>query len=208
MTIAKRQHVAAAFVIAGSMLHCGIAYGQDQEYEDLTIEEALQFCAAFKNDAERLGCFEALAESARGSKTDIPLAESPTSDAEVAESPTNETGAIPEALAETRNDDVDDTKDTASKTRFTFVRSDEAEQKRKKRERFELTVYRAWRNAVGELRLAFTNGEIWAQAGNGARYTPQPGEKVVFKPGLLGGWTLSMDGGRFGIRARHINKSD
>lgn len=214
MTASPRVSFAAAFLAVGFMLHCSKALGQDAKYEDLTIEEALQFCAAFDDDAERLACFEALAETARSGKNAVPLAQSaPDSDApeapqDVAEIPTADQESAPKALAESKDEKSDGADSSASKPRFTFVRSSEAEQKRKKRKRYELTVYRAWRNAVGELRIAFTNGEIWAQADRGTRHTPQPGETIVFKPGILGGWTLSMVDGRYGMRARHVNKKE
>ncbi|MBB5518342.1 hypothetical protein [Amphiplicatus metriothermophilus] len=198
--------------ISAAIVLCNIAYGQTAEYEDLTIEEALQICAAFPDASERLACFEALAASAR----DETLGSSASSDsgssaAGAEKSPlslrdSSERGR--QDSAESLETEVDNPAITKSKPRFTFTRSTEEEQKRKNRQRFELTVYRAWRNPVGDLRIAFTNGEIWVQTGRGTRYTPEPGETITFKPGLLGGWTLSMNGGRFGIRARRINEPD
>jgi hypothetical protein len=199
-------------MIASPFLACGAAIGQDSKYENLTIEEALQFCAAFTDGSERLACFEALAKSAEGKKaarapmaeTESPIDE-PDISQNIADAPPSTTGNALAAPAGIKKPVPEDAGSSASETRFTFMRSNDAEQKRKKREKYELAVYRAWRNPLGELRIAFTNGEIWAQTGDGTRYTPETGETVVFKPGLFGGWTLSMDGGRFGIRARQVN---
>lgn len=195
----------------GFMVHCSDAYSQQADYQGLTIEEALQFCAAFMDDDERLACFEALAASTRSENEATSVAKSveePDPEGPVDEAAPPSADASAELAERDAADESDVADEADSKSRFTFVRSSEAEAKQKERKRFELTVYKAWRNAVGELRVAFTNGEIWIQSGQGSRYTPQPGEQILFKPGLLGGWTLSMDGGRFGIRGRRLNKDD
>ena len=180
------------------------AFFQSPQYENLTVEQALRVCAAFEDKDDRLACFEALAASAGapGPAAAAPEAvpgDEPPAIAAVPEvvaptapaAPSPETAPVAAAPAP-----------AAEAPRFSFVRSDAASEAKRKRKRYEATVYRAWRNALGDIRIAMTNGDIWVQAGRGVLYTPKPGEAVVMKPGLAGGWTISMDGGKAGVRAR------
>ena len=194
-----------AAAIASSAAWC--ASVSAEEIEDLSVTDALRLCAAFEDKGERLACFEALAstvappaETAQGesnqSTVEDPIADSPA-----------ETAA-----ADANAPDENATRPLAEDESLTFVRTTKrererkhAEKERKKRKKYTLTVYRAWRNGVGELRIAFTNGEIWRQSGRGTSYDPQPGEEVVMKPGLVGGWTVSMKGGSHGARMRKVN---
>ncbi len=181
------------------------AQASAEEIEDLSVADALRICADFDDKDERLACFEALASTVAPTEAaeaepnqptvknpaDAPLEDAVASDAAAPE----ENAARPLAEDET----------------VTFVRTTKSERERKRaekeqkeRKKHTLTVYRAWRNAVGELRIAFTNGEIWRQSGRGTSYDPQPGEAVVMKPGLLGGWTVSMKNGRHGVRMRKL----
>lgn len=176
------------------------------KHEDLSVEEALQVCAAFRDTDDRLACFEALAASA-GSPPGTVAAKrlenlapapnaAPPSVAATSAAPTeplaDAEGKAPIAAADS----------SKAAPRFTFLRDDPVREAKRKRKRYETTVYRAWRSPLGALRVAMLNGDIWVQAGRGVKYTPEPGEKVVMKPGLAGGWTLSMNDGKAGFRAR------
>ncbi len=226
----------SALSLSGSMLlQCNIALAQQRVNDNLTIEEALQFCAAFEDAAERLLCFEALAESAQaGDGTRIRAEVNPNKENKeeesdlakgVAVAPTPELDQAPRtAAAESDEETVDvqpavttaqggvaegeNAQASAEAPRFRFVRSDALEEKRRKRQKHTLTVYRAWRNAVGHLRVAFTNGEIWIQSGWGTRHNPKPGDEVVLKPAWVGGWTLTMQNGRYAFRGRQLNKKN
>ena len=179
-----------------------------EEIKDLSVTDALRMCAAFEKKDERLACFEALASTVaptqQNAEADVPdasentesLTDTPTRSASDTSAPTEENATRP--LAEDES--------------FTFVRTtktererDRAKKERKQRKKHTLTVYRAWRNGAGDLRIAFTNGEIWRQSGRGTSYDPKPGEQVVMKPGLVGGWTVSMRNGSRGVRMRKMN---
>lgn len=182
----------------------------DIDYENLTVEQALQVCAAFKNKDDRLSCFEALASSTADPETAVSAAPpepnivpQPVAEAPPEKGPPPDAPALAESVPATENAKP---AKADKPQRFSFQRNDPAKTAKRDRKKFEATVYRAWRNALGDLRIAFTNGEIWIQAGRGVNYTPKPGEIIVFKPGLAGGWTLSMDGGRAGIRARELKE--
>ena len=232
--------------LSGSMLlQCNIALAQQRVNDNLTIEEALQFCAAFEDAAERLLCFEALAESAQaGDGTRFRAELNPNKENKeeesdlakgVAVAPTPELDQAPRtAAAESDEETVDEetvdeetvdvqpavttaqggvaegenSQASAEAPRFRIVRSDALEEKRRNRQKHTLTVHRAWRNAVGHLRVAFANGEIWIQSGWGTRHNPKPGDEVVLKPALGGGWTLNMQNGRYAFRGRQLNKNN
>jgi hypothetical protein len=185
--------------VAFSALSIAFAQAPAEKYEDLSVEESLQVCAAFNDKDDRLSCFEALAASA-GNPSPIAAAkprQHPAPDS-VAEPPVVATAPAPDAEEAPAN--AAEPSNVAP--RFTFLRKDPVRESKRNRKRYETTVYRAWRNPVGELRIAMINGDIWVQAGRGVRYTPESGEKVVLKPGLAGGWTISMDDGKAGVRAR------
>lgn len=198
-----------AFLFAGATSPAA-AFFQASQYENLTVEQALRVCAAFEDKDDRLACFEALANSA-GEPAPTASAPSPPS-AETAPA----VAAIPELVppASPAEEPVSGSPPAAASTaasegpRFSFVRSDATSEAKRKRKRFEATVYRAWRNPLGEIRIAMTNGDIWVQAGRGVRYTPKQGETVVLKPGLAGGWTVSMDDGKAGVRARLLEPKE
>lgn len=181
-----------------------------EEIENLSVTEALRLCAAFEEKDEKLACFEALASTVAPS--------SQSADAEAATDGSETSETVPDApsaaatAASSATPEENATRPLAEDESLTFVRTTKsererkrAEKERKKRKKHTLTVYRAWRNGVGELRIAFTNGEIWRQSGKGTSYDPQSGEEVVMKPGLMGGWTVSMKGGSRGARMRKVN---
>ena len=191
-----------------SIAPAGLASAQVEQ--DVTIEEALQICAAFSDAQERLLCFEELAsanakepsgaQSAKSAKEEPadrvasrrnPSAKAPATENEPSESESASTEALARPLAESET--------------LTFIRQKASEKNRKKRVKHSLTVYRTWKNAVGELRIAFTNGEIWRQIGEGMRHEPEPGDEVVFKPMLFGSWVVSFDDGRYGIRMHLVD---
>lgn len=189
------------------------AYFQASQYENLTVEQALRVCAAFEDKDDRLACFEALADSAGkpaptaaapegvpdgGPPAVAAVPEVVSPSAPAAPSPETSSGAPVAAVPAPADESP----------RFSFVRSDAASEAKRKRKRYEAIVYRAWRNPLGDIRIAMTNGDIWVQAGRGVRYTPEPGETVVLKPGLAGGWTVSMDGGKAGVRARLLEPKE
>jgi len=202
----SRALTVTALMYAGGFAPAA-AYFQATQYENLTVEQALRVCAAFEDKDDRLACFEALANSA-GEPAPSPAASTSDSD-----ETTPAVAAVPEVVPQTAP--VSPAANAASGAplapaptvaadapRFNFVRSDAASEAKRKRKRYEATVFRAWRNPLGEIRIAMTNGDIWVQAGRGVRYTPKQGETVVLRPGLAGGWTVSMDGGNAGVRAR------
>jgi hypothetical protein len=204
-----RALTVTALLLASAAAPAG-AFSQASQYENLTVEQALRVCAAFEDKDDRLACFEALANSA-GEPAPTAAAPSPPS-AETAPA----VAAIPELVPPASSADVPvagappaaTTAAVAEGPRFNFVRSDAASEAKRKRKRHEATVFRAWRNPLGEIRIAMTNGDIWVQAGRGVRYTPKQGETVVLKPGLAGGWTVSMDGGKAGVRARLLEPKE
>lgn len=206
--------VLAPAAALSALIVVAFAQAPATDYEDLSVEEALQVCAAFPDKDDRLACFEALAVSA-GSSPAAAAAEPPENlaPAPVAEPPAVAAAPAPAAPTEPLAGAESEAPAMAAEPskaapRFTFLRNDPAREAKRKRKRYETTVYRAWRNPLGELRVAMINGDIWIQAGRGARYTPASGEKVVLKPGLAGGWTISMDGGKAGVRARLLEPKD
>ncbi len=192
-------------LLAASFIFGATAWAE--EIEDLSVTDALRLCAAFDDKDERLACFEALAAVAAPPE----LADADPN------APTTEDAAppvtAPSASVEADSPEKSAVRPLEDDESLTFVRTKKGDkkerhakkEKKRKRERYTLTVYKSWRNGLGELRIAFTNGEIWRQTGRGTRHDPQRGDEVVMKPGLLGGWTVSMDGGRFGVRMRPIN---
>jgi hypothetical protein len=186
-----------------------------EEIENLSVQEALQLCAAFSDKSERLQCFEALAEAT--APTSTATAEDNEADMvndgdaspnvpALAETPTAEPSPATPHAARPLEDDENLTfvrgKTGDEEKRASAGKRDRSDKERKRR---TLTVYRSWRNALGELRIAFTNGEIWRQTSKGTRYDPQPGDKAEIIPSMFGGWRVSLDDGRHSARMRPAN---
>ena len=221
---ATAQTTLAGFALSGMFL-LSPALAQQ---ESLTLPEALQFCANIKDEGERLECFEALADTAGGQKKTAAAsnqAEAPqddggettvaaVEDADDQGAPDIDAGEkkkkrrIPffgrggddPATVEVEQDDKAD-----DENRFIIRRADAPEEKRKKRERYEDTVYKAWRNGAGKLRVAFRSGEIWRELDQTLDYDPQPGEQVEFRPGSFGSWMVYFKDGKRGLSMTKMN---
>ncbi len=190
-----------------------------EEIEDLSVTESLRLCAAFEDKSERLACFEALAAAAAP-----PARAAAITDEQSAEGlPQKPETSISEAAAASLAEPSTAPSDAASSAArgleegetLTFVRKKkgEAEDEKKsksadKNKRRTLTVYKSWRNGLGELRVAFTNGEIWIETSMGTDHDPQRGDLVDIKPRPFGGWQLSFQNGDYRARMRPTNKFD
>jgi hypothetical protein len=72
---------------------------------------------------------------------------------------------------------------------------------------FRTTVYRAWRNEAGDMRVALTNGDVWAQRGDKEHKLPQPGDAVSFKPDLYGNYSMNFKDSRDAIKVAPLSVS-
>ncbi|MEM8770562.1 MAG: hypothetical protein AAGD92_02825 [Pseudomonadota bacterium] len=208
------------------------AYAQE---EALSLEEAMKFCSQLDNSSDRLDCFEALAASV-DTPTELPqpAASTPETPDKPTESSKNVAEAS-RAPAETEQNrekrrrgirlpffggkdkdksDFDvarqpstEEDNNEAESKFIIQRSDAPELKRKRRESYEATVYRAWRNAAGELRVAFTHGEIWVQLDQSLDHEPNPGDTVEFRPMSFGSWLVYFNSAERGIPMRIARRS-
>ena len=198
--------------------------------QDYSLKEALAFCAAFEDDAERLACFEALAETAAPAGGASAPATPPAAAEGSPETPAPAAPDAPESAPDSENDGKkkgfrvpffgsgkEKTEDKSTETtdseekeeRFIIQRADEPEVKRREGETYKAEVYRSWRNGFGELRVAFTNGEIWRQVGpKSIDYDPVPGEIAEFSPTSFGGWRIEFETGKRSLKMIEVPRKN
>ena len=192
--------------------------------QDYSLKEALAFCAAFEDDAEKLACFEALANTAvpadgKGPTTtapdspDVDVAPDAAPEAPVSEKDRDRKGFRVPFFGSSKEKSEAKAPDAAvaeeKEERFIIQRADEPEVKRREREAYKAEVYRSWRNGLGELRVAFTNGEIWRQVGpKSIDYDPVPGEVAAFSPTSFGGWRINFEDGKRSLKMIEVPRKE
>ncbi|WP_372872206.1 hypothetical protein [Shewanella sp.] len=144
-----------------------------------SVEQQLANCATISDKLDRLICYDKLAETAARAPVLVPAAA-------VAAAPTTSAATISKP---------------APTMEESFGKTQKAEEEP---DRIELEIADVDKDQYGNLKISFTNGQVWKQT-DSRRYKLTTGEKIFIEKGALSSFYLGSDSRNSTIRVKRIN---
>lgn len=142
------------------------------------ITERLVACQSLLGDAERLACFEAIAES---TAADEAQNEQILSEAQSDTAPKSNSVERVDNAVQNRAE-MPETKPGLDNRPIDMVET------RRRRTSISAAVARAWEDPFGKLMIELDNGEVWKQTTRGSRRAPDVGDLATARRSAFGAW--------------------
>ncbi|MCL2918587.1 hypothetical protein [Shewanella litorisediminis] len=173
-----------------------LALGLTSLSASASVEQGLAQCAAVQDKLDRLICYDKLAESVASNPAAAtvtqPQAGAPA--AVVAATPAaTAVSAAPVAPVAPVSQPAPAMEDSFGK-----VKKTEAEP-----ERIELVISALETDAYNNLKISFTNGQVWKQT-DGRKFKLKTGENVYIEKGALGAFYLGLESRNTTIRVKRL----
>lgn len=149
-----------------------------------SVEHELARCATIADKLDRLICYDKLAETA--ARTPVAEVAPIVAPAAVA--------AVPATPAAPISKPAPTMEDSFGKTKKSEEEPD----------RIDLEIAAVDKDQYGNLKISFTNGQVWKQT-DSRRYKLEAGEKVFIEKGALSSFYLGSDNRNSTIRVKRIN---
>lgn len=151
-----------------------------------SVEQQLAQCATISDKLDRLICYDKLAETA---------ARIPVADAAPVLVPAAAVAAAPTAPVAPVSKPAPTVEDSFGQIK----KAKEIEP-----DRIELEIATVSKDQYGNLKISFTNGQVWKQT-DSRRYKLDAGEKVFIEKGAFSSFYLGSDSRNSTIRVKRIN---
>lgn len=171
-----------------------LALGLTSLSASASVEQGLAQCATVQDKLDRLICYDTLAESVAkmpAATVAQPQAAAPVA-AVAAPAP-----VVPATVSAAPVAPVSQAAPTVEES-FGKVKKTEAEP-----ERIELVISAVDTDAYNNLKISFTNGQVWKQT-DGRKFKLKSGESVYIEKGALGAFYLGLESRNTTIRVKRL----